>query len=150
MKGTPAPALRTGAIERSGRAVPRRSNTGEGSQLPTTSSTRPGGSFEDAVVRHERDAKSERRGGNPAIGVVVTLAQRVPDPFARDPQLDVGPHEITAGVDDLGASNLGIQAVQAGAAPSAEEGAIAELGDGLERKEGRTADKEGLIAMRKR
>ena len=37
----------------------------------------PGGSFKDSVVRHQRDAEAERGGCDPAVGVVVSLAEGV-------------------------------------------------------------------------
>jgi hypothetical protein len=38
--------------------------------------------LEDSVIRHESDAEANRRSGNPTIGVVVALMERVPDVLA--------------------------------------------------------------------
>jgi len=107
-----------------------------------------GSSFKDSVIRHQRDAETERGGCDPAVGVVVTpLAEGVPGPFAGSPQFGVGANEITARMDDLSACDLRFQALQLRRAPPSEKGAIAELGDSLEREEGRSADEKGLVPL---
>jgi hypothetical protein len=39
-----------------------------------------GGGLEDPVLRHERDAEAQRCRGDPAVGVVLALAEGVADP----------------------------------------------------------------------
>ncbi len=53
-------------------------------------------------------------------------------------------------MDDLGACDLRFQALQSWCAPPAEEGAIAELGDSLERQEGGPAGETGLVLLSER
>lgn len=76
--------------------------------------------------------EAERGDCDPAVGVVVMLAEGVPSPCASDSQFGVDGDELAAGVDDLGAIDLGFQTLQSMDAPAAEECAIAELGDSLE------------------
>ena len=42
----------------------------------------PGRALEDPVVGDERDPETERRGRDPAVGVVLALAERMTDPHA--------------------------------------------------------------------
>lgn len=108
------------------------------------------GSFENAVVRYKRDAETERGGSDPTIGVVSALSQGVPGPRTRDPEFDIGTNEITTGVDNLGASDRRIQAVQGDVAPAAEHCAVSEFRHGLEREESRTAHEYGFVVFRHR
>jgi hypothetical protein len=73
----------------------------------------------------------------------------VPGPFAADPHLGGGADEVTSRVDDLGVGDRrSVAAIEE--PPAAEEGAIADLGDGLEGEEGRSADEKGVVPLGKR
>jgi len=125
----------------------QRAASGYSLQVRTASRMRPGVRSKIRSVDTSGTAETERGGCDPALGVVVTLAEGVPGPFAGSPQLGVGANEITARVDELCACDLRFQALQSRRAPPAEEGAIAELGDSLEREEGRSADEKGLVPL---
>lgn len=88
--------------------------------------------LEDAVVGHQRDAEAQCGGGDPAVGVVFALAQGMADTLTGNAELDVGPDEVVAGVDYLGAGDLSLESTQASAAPTAPNGTEAKLGDCLE------------------
>ena len=56
------------------------------------------GVLENAIVRDERDAEAERGGGDPAIGIVLPLAERVTNLHAVGAEARVGGDELVAGV----------------------------------------------------
>ena len=99
--------------------------------------------LEDAVVGHQRDAKSQRGGRDPAVGVVLSLAERVAGSLAGDAERDVG-GEVGAGVDNLGSRDLSFEAGRAGSAPASADRAEAQLGDGLEDRNAGRGTRSGL------
>lgn len=108
------------------------------------------GTLEDAVIRDERYAKAQCRGGDPSVGVVLALAKGVSGALAGYTELDVDADELVSGVDDLGPGDLCFETAQAGVAPTTAQRAEAKLGDGLERQEGRAAHQEGVVAAGQR
>jgi hypothetical protein len=94
---------------------------------------------EDPVVGDERNAKPQRGRGNPAIGIVLSLAERVADGFAIHSQLRADLDKLRAGVDDLGALDLRVELEHPCWAPAAAQRTVPELGDGLERDKRRAA-----------
>lgn len=48
----------------------------------------------------------QRGRGDPAAGVVLRLAERMPGPFTRHPQAHVGVEQPRAGPDHLGAADV--------------------------------------------
>lgn len=71
----------------------------------------PGGVVEDAVVGDQRDVEAEGSGCDPAIGVVLALAEGMADAFAVDAKAGIGEHEVGAGVDGLGHRDAGFELV---------------------------------------
>lgn len=88
--------------------------------------------LEDAVVGDQRNPESDGRGGDPTVGIMLTLAERVAGALAGDAEFGVGADEIGAGEDDLDTSERGLHAAKSRVAPSTEERAVANLGHGLE------------------
>src|SRR4029450_5082757 len=85
------------------------------------------GVFENAIVRDERDAEAERGGGDPAIGIVLPLAERVTNLHAVGAEARVGGDELVAGVDNFDSGDLGVELPQtlvAPARPAALEGQV--------------------------
>ena len=67
----------------------------------------------------ERDAEAERGGGDPAIGIVLPLAERVTNLHAvGSGGARVGGDELVAGVDDFDSGDLGVELPQTRVAPS--------------------------------
>ena len=87
---------------------------------------------EDAVVGDEWQAEAHRRGGDPAIGVVLTLSQSVARVGACGSEPGVGEDEFGSRVDDLDAPELGLELEHAGLAPAATQRAVPNLSLGLE------------------
>lgn len=52
--------------------------------------------------------------GDPSVGVVLALAEGMPDALAGDAELGVGADEVAAGVHDLGPGDLRLHAPEAG------------------------------------
>jgi len=102
--------------------------------------------LEDAVVRDEGDVEAKRGGGDPAVGVMVALAEGMADVLAGDAQLGVGANQVVAGVDDLGAGDSCLEMAHARATPASKKGAVAQLGDSLKRQESGAADEERVVA----
>ncbi len=69
----------------------------------------PGYATEDAVIGDKRNPETHGGGGDPAVGVVCSLAQGVSDPLAVHPQLGVGEEELRSGMDNFGDGNLGLE-----------------------------------------
>jgi len=67
----------------------------------TASTVSPGASVKIPVVRHQRESEPQRSSGDPAVGVVVALAEGVPDPLAVGAELRVDQYEFRPGVDGL-------------------------------------------------
>lgn len=64
------------------------------------------GVLEDAVVRNQGDAEPQCGGGDPAVSVVLTLAEGVAGSLAGHTEPDVDIDQVGAGVDDLGPGDL--------------------------------------------
>ena len=64
---------------------------------------------EDAVIGDKRNPETHGGGGDPAVGVVCSLAQGVSNPLAVHPQLGVGEDELRSGMDNLSDGNLGLE-----------------------------------------
>ena len=88
--------------------------------------------YEDAVVRDERDSEAERSGCDPAVGVVVTLAEGVPTPCASDPHFGLDADELAALWTISARAISASRRCKRWPPPAAEEGVMAELGDNLE------------------
>lgn len=74
----------------------------------------PRHAMEDAVIGDKRNPDTHSGGGDPAVGVVCSLAQGVSDPLAVHPQLGVGEDEIRSGMDNFSDGNLGLVSIRAG------------------------------------
>lgn len=108
------------------------------------------GPFKDPIVGDQRNTEPKSGSRDPAIGVVLALAQGVTDPLAGDAKLGVDADEVAAGVHDLGASDLSLHAPKPRVAPTSEERAVANLGDGLEGDELGAAEQQRFVAERER
>lgn len=86
-------------------------------------------------MRHKRDPEAKRCGGDPTVGVVVTLMERVPDALAIDAELRVGEHQLGTGVHDLGFVDPGFELPHPHLAPAPSERAVPQLGGSLEADE---------------
>jgi hypothetical protein len=82
--------------------------------------------LEDPIVR-ERDAETDGGGGDPTIGVVISLSQGMTGALAIDAELGVGRDEVGTGVDDLRGADPGVELHHPGPSPMAEHGAVPEL-----------------------
>ena len=91
--------------------------------------------LEDAVVRYERDAEPDGRGGDPTVCVMFTLTEGVAGTLAGNTEFRVGTDEVGAGVHDLDPPERCFNAIEPGIAPSSEQRSVANLGHGLERHE---------------
>ena len=72
------------------------------------------GVLEDSIVRDEWDAEAERGRGDPAISVLLALAERVTDPHAIGAQTRVGATSSSSEVDHLDHGNLGSSFLNSG------------------------------------
>ena len=114
-----------------------------GRDVPTQAEAQ--GVLENAIVRDERDAEAERGGGDPAIGIVLPLAERVTNLHAVGAEARVGGDELVAGVDDFDSGDLGVELPQTRVAPAAPERSVAQVRHGLERHERGSADDDRLV-----
>ncbi len=74
---------------------------------------------EDAVVRHERHREVNRGGGDPSIGIVIRLGERVPGAFAGNPEIDVRGQQRRPGPDDLSSMYMLTRSLEARWTPRA-------------------------------
>lgn len=103
------------------------------------------GRCEDAVIGDQRDTKPYRGCRDPAVGVVLTLAEGVADALALGPEARIGEHQLGPRVDRLGRGGAGFELSRPGLAPVASERTVAELGRRLERDERGPADDDRLV-----
>ena len=91
--------------------------------------------LEDPIVGYERDRQSDSHRGDPAVGVVVPLTERMPDALAVSPEPRIDLDELRPGPHDLGLTDARLEPARAVLAPAPTYGAVTQLGDGLERDE---------------
>ncbi len=80
---------------------------------------------EDSVVGDERDPKAQCGSGDPAVGVVLALGERMAGGLAVGSKLGVDEYELGAGVNDLGLMDLGVELELPRCAPAVTERAVA-------------------------
>lgn len=109
---------------------------------------KPGDVAEDAVVGDQRDTKAYRGRRDPAVGVVLTLAEGVADPLALGSEPRISEHQLWPRVDRLGRGDAGFELARPGLAPGASQRTVAELGRRLERDERGPTDDDRLVDCR--
>ena len=82
--------------------------------------------MEDPVVGDQWNAKPQGCRRDPAVGVVLTLAERVANRFAIRSQLCADLNKLRAGMDDLGALDLRVELEHPGWSPAAPHWAVSQ------------------------
>ena len=95
----------------------------------------PGGSPEDAVVGHQRDAEVYGGRGDPTIDVVLPLRERMSRSLASQAEVDLRGQKRRARPDHLRAADVGLGALESPSAPVPPADPEADLGERLERDE---------------
>jgi len=106
---------------------------------------------EDSVVRHEWDRKTDRSGGDPAVGGMSLLGERVAGRLAVGAELCVDDNELRAAVNNLNPLKLRFQPEHPSVAPASTDPAVPQLSSGLERDErGPARDERGIAFCKPR
>jgi hypothetical protein len=93
--------------------------------------------------------RRDRRRGDPAVGRVCFLPERVARGTAVSAQLGIDRHERGAAVNDLDPRDLRFQLEHPRVAPAPADRAVAELGSRLKRDDCRPSGDERGVALRK-
>ncbi len=98
-----------------------------------TTKVQPGDAFEDPVAGHQLETQHQGGGGDPPVGLMHLLQERVTGPAGLVAQLGAPPDQRRVRLDDVQVAERALEPTQPEFAPSRAQSTELQLGNGHER-----------------
>ncbi len=104
--------------------------------------------LEDSIARCQLQAQHQRGGGNPAVGLMHLLPERMSNTRSLIPQFRARSDQRLVGLDHLQVAQRPVEPSETELTPPRPKSAVAQLGHGHERHDPGPAAKEGANVLR--